>query len=210
MSLFIGNLSRCREIAPPRQYEVLTGRAYLKTLENGEISNWQQRATFTLDEASGQVAIQSQYGDYAYCWRSIGSDSLAEFLCSLDLDYFMTKAAAKPWQELDFEATIAALKRGIIDSRREMSLEKETARDGWEALERIDEDECRSTSQFYAALGREFSGQSGEAIDLYDLPIIERIRPEVEAFWNIVMPPFRAHIAKLSELEKSRLDLAKS
>lgn len=207
MSLFLGNNSRVREITPPRQFEVLTGRTYLNALESGDLRTYRERATFTLDEASGQVSINSEYGDFSYRWTSIGSQSLAAFLCSLDIDYFMNKAASAAWQEIDFDATIAGIKAQIIETRLERgALSKESARAAWDEIEGIDEDAAKSVDLFYAAFNQcsEIQG----IIDIYDLHVCERIKPSAQRFWDIVMPPFRAHIEKLGELEKSNLDLA--
>lgn len=209
MSQFLGTTSRVREITPPRQYEVLTGRSYLQNLEGGEIRTWTERASFTLDDATGQVSIQSEYGDYAYRWTSIGKATLAEFLCSLDMDYFMNKAAIGAWQEIDFDGTINQLKSQILDYRREQNWDggstKEKARAAWDEVESIDHDEIRSVDQFYAEYNQLSDVQ--DIVSTYDLEICHRIKPTAQHFWDVVMKAFRDHVIKLREIEKSRLDL---
>jgi len=209
MSQFLGNTTRVREITPPRQYEVLTGRSYLQTLENGDITTWTERATFTLDEVTGQVSIQSEYGDFAYRWTSIGKSTLAEFLCSLDMDYFMNKAAGSAWQEMDFDSTIVQLKSDIIEYRREHNwpggCTKEKARSAWDEVDSIDGGDVRTPDQFYYHYNQLSDVQ--DIIPTYDLEICHRIKPTAQYFWDVVMRAFRDHIRKLSEIEQSRLDM---
>lgn len=206
----LGDITRVREITPPRQFEVLTGTSRLRELEGGTPREHRERALFTIDEATGSVTVASQYGNYAYQWTSIGSGSLASFLCSLDMDYFMEKAAQQSWRELDCEATIKALKNDLIERRREGDYpggcSKETSREVWDGIEQLEGEHFRTTDQFFAI----YSQIDGlyNFFPPYDVGVTERNTAQANHFWNVIWKAFTGHLRKLEGLEEQSLALA--
>ena len=63
----------------------------------------------------GQIDVQSDFGNFAYGWSSIGDKTLREFLCGLSMDYFMNKASPKDTRIFDEEATIRGVKKDIFE-----------------------------------------------------------------------------------------------
>lgn len=80
----------------------------------------------------GRLDIQSDEGNFAFAWNSIGKTTLREFLMGLEYDYFMIKTHAGKGRRFSFEATINRILRDILDDRRACSLDKEEARERWD------------------------------------------------------------------------------
>ena len=98
-----------------------------------------------IDEVTGAIAILSDWGDYSFLWhpRNTGSPSLKHFLCSGDTDYFVDKftsaSGVKP--EFDLEDTKKAMRSHIIYDRRRKCIKKELAREAFDQLEDLDEED---------------------------------------------------------------------
>lgn len=137
-SIDLGILNIVKEVQGPRTYQVKTGRQYLRSLEDGEISYWPETHTFMLDESTGQIMIDGGYGTFSYCWPSYGRGagrSLHGFLHGLSFDYFMNKASKQPYMVADIQGTYDEMRSTIIKERRNNWLEKDHARKLWDALE---------------------------------------------------------------------------
>jgi hypothetical protein len=142
------------EIEAPVTFEVFTGRRYLHALEEpdvgkGQIRCWRERARFSIDDASGLVQAETEYGTFSYYWPpAYRSEDLFTFLADLDFDYFMNKAAKQPYRVLDLNRTIASFRREIIRERREGWMERDVARDRWEGLDRLEGEAPQSGDEF--------------------------------------------------------------
>jgi hypothetical protein len=117
-----------------------------------------------LDEEYGTFQCQSSYGTYAHIWGHIGKRTLKEFLAGLDFDYFMKKARPG-FCVFDYDKTVERMKQRIIDARRNgSSVDKNKARNAWQALEAIEYTNSQDgflyqvyhTSDLYDVLGSEF------------------------------------------------------
>lgn len=86
--------------------------------------------------STGMFAVTSDYGDYAYAWRSHGTNDFRVFVANLanDTDYFMRKVGAGD-KIYDGDATLKAVKRAIVEYRRSESWTKDEARREWDLLD---------------------------------------------------------------------------
>lgn len=82
----------------------------------------------------GSISIQSDFGDFAYSWNSIGPGRFTDFLRSLDFDYFMKKARTADYREFDLGPTVRAIRDDLLETRRRGDLSKEDARMCWTEL----------------------------------------------------------------------------
>ncbi len=90
--------------------------------------------------SDGYFSACSDYGNYAFIWGSHGRDDFREFLLDArkDTSYFANKLSAGG-EVYDADATIAEVKKYIIELRREDGFSKEKARDEWDLLEIYDD-----------------------------------------------------------------------
>lgn len=142
------------EVPAAVTFEVITGSRYLHALEqpdNGQdqIRSWRERSRFSIDEATGLVQAETEYGTFSYYWPpAYRSEDLFTFLAHLDFYYFMGKAAKQPHRVLDLPRTLAELRRDIIRDRRDGSIGRAAARDRWEGLDRLDGEAPQSGDAF--------------------------------------------------------------
>lgn len=142
-----------REMPAPVMIEVITGNRTLRSLEPvkdiDQVTAWRDRAIFTIDEATGLVMCESQYGTFSYHWPpAYRSCDIFTFLASLDFDYFMKKAAKEPYREIDLDRTIANLREDLLRERRQRDVKKDAARDRWDALAAIAGEYPRTDDDF--------------------------------------------------------------
>jgi len=140
-------------------------------------------------EGGGSFSCQSDYGDYAYTWGSIGQGNLREFLCWVDKDYFLKKTRPKDYRVFDSEATHTAVREEILLKRRDRILTREEARACWyEYEEIINGGNYISTDSFFYHL------RHLELLDIlwendYEyVPTREKYNPECDAFWENIWP----------------------
>ncbi len=150
-------------------------------------------ADITLREwdGGGSFDCQSDYGNFAYVWGSIGDRNLREFLCGLNKDYFMKKTRPHDYREFSVEKTCKEIQREIISQRRERTITKEDASLCWEQSHEIDT-RTASNEGFYHCM---------EEFDIVDkifcgdytaLPTRTEYNPMCDMFWEKVWP----HITK--------------
>ncbi len=99
-------------------------------------------AIFTLNEDTGELSVQSDWGNYSHRWNTgaLGDGvKLAEFLagCARDVEYLASKLQLSSKSTclepvVDDEATTADLRQMICEQRRSRDLSKDKARDLWE------------------------------------------------------------------------------
>lgn len=103
-------------------------------------------ASFTVCDATGELHVQSDWGNFSYGWspdpRHLGRPTLTDFLAQCSgPDYVADKLRyGVPLRErkiLDREATETAWKSRILSARRDGSLSAALARDHWESAEDI-------------------------------------------------------------------------
>jgi hypothetical protein len=136
----------------------------------------------------GSIDVQSDYGNYAYSWNSIGDRTLREFLCGLDYHYFMGKTRGGG-QMFSLKESIQELRKNVITRRRDGDMDKESARECWDHIKFISEHSGDTADAF----SREFEGAYWFVDKLYggeymDIPFCEVDNPECVAFWERIWP----------------------
>ena len=134
----------------------------------------------------GELVAYTSFGTYGYHWTHCGEPFKA-FLCDLEFSYFMQKASTE-YKEFDFDASLAAIRRTVLEHRRATDIDKATAKDIWEALQNIEAGGDNG--------GHTFVG------DLYAIAKLSRVtqepyeyareRPSAQAlgFWRELWPLF--------------------
>ena len=99
-------------------------------------------AIFTVNDATGELNLQSDWGDYAYRWparpESLGAENLTAFLVNAraDSDYVARKLFGGDTTEFDADATAEALRDAIVSRRRKNEIDRDVARAAWDELAR--------------------------------------------------------------------------
>lgn len=204
MRIELPPVRQVRERPAPVMIEVITGNRWLNSLEpmkdKDQVGAWRERSLFTLDEASGLVTAETDYGSFSYFWPPAHrSRDLFTFLADLDFGYFMGKAAKQPYQELDLERTMRVLRTELVEARRRNNCTRAEARDRWTALAEIDADNPRSEDEF---LRRWYDDR--DLVRWYDgelPPLYSRDTFGARHFWDVIWAtliasePFRARMA---------------
>lgn len=140
------------------------------------------------------LSIQSDYGDYSYHWTSIGDRPLIEFLVGLSMDYAMGKLCGSRDKmfEYDHDETRKALFQEIRRARRDREITKQDARKFRTELVGYDCDYSSSAMEYVSNLEVWCPNMMREMFcDLSDtFPVRNRIRPQVQGFWDEVWPMF--------------------
>jgi len=79
----------------------------------------------------------SSFGTFGHYWHSMGS-RFGEFIQDVEVDYLLGKIANRVPSD---EKAIAGVRREIIQRRRYQSIDKEVARDAWNRVDAIAQDE---------------------------------------------------------------------
>lgn len=95
-----------------------------------------QRAENGATYYGGELAAYTSFGTYAYHWTHCG-EPFKSFLGEIGFDYFMGKAEPK-YLEFDFDASLAAIRRLVLEHRRCTDIDAETAAAIWEGLRNIE------------------------------------------------------------------------
>ena len=197
-------IAEVTQVSAPVTFHVITGRRYLHALEEpakglDQIRAWRERSIFMIDEHTGLVAAETEYGTYSYYWPpAYRSDDIFTFLARLDFDYFMNKAAKQPYRVLDFDRTLAELRRDLLQDRRDHNVDKASARDRWEALASIEAEYPLNEDGFY----HHWHGNGALTDWLYgaDIPLLSKDHGSARYFWEVIWhtlinsEPFRAHM----------------
>lgn len=83
--------------------------------------------------ASGYISVVGSFGSFGHYFGNTGCD-FREFLCGCDKWYLSHKFFGLESQVFDCDKTVVAIKRYIIERRRTGSLEKDQAREMFEAV----------------------------------------------------------------------------
>tara|TARA_A100001391_G_scaffold43014_1_gene25001 strand:+ start:412 stop:972 length:561 start_codon:yes stop_codon:yes gene_type:complete len=83
------------------------------------------------EDATGRVNINSDYGDWSYCWTAIGTKTLAQFLNQLSSGYMGEKMLGVGLREHSDGKTVAYIRKAIIRDRKDGELTKEEAKEEW-------------------------------------------------------------------------------
>lgn len=95
-------------------------------------------AKFVIDD-DGYFSVVSDYGNYAFHWTAFG-DNFREFLLDIGPDYLMGKLSNGKYV-FDADATRAACQYRLKDLRKDSTIEKDEARDMWDAIGELNSEE---------------------------------------------------------------------
>lgn len=179
-----------------KQYELVVDRFQRKTgseMFTASFANRSGWAILVLDEDTGFVSIQSDYGNWDFIWPPAchGRRSLKHFLCEADYPYLAGKFFhGRGEEEFDFHGTVDKIKRDIIDARRGGEVGNENAR---EVYDEVDEMEECGEDTFYANMSRDLS------IVLGDEPwhsFVHRKKPEYLWLVHGILPALIGELRK--------------
>jgi len=114
-----------------------------KTVEKytvrGDGLSW---SIFTLDDETGDISVQSDWGNYSYIWNCRGNGkSLKDFLITAGVGYVKDKFSYPcngGKKHVYRKESLDNFKRDIINARRDHQIPKHYARSFYEALDHLD------------------------------------------------------------------------
>lgn len=132
-------------------------------------------------------SMVGSYVDGGHYWPSPGKD-WRNFLKTISLDYFGTKILTVDFREFDPAGTIVHIKRKLIEWRKDGYMDREHARDFWDAL-RVREDDLFSEVQVFEWFSR-------FCVDPYDVTDLIRRAPHQQftQFYNHLWPKVLAQL----------------
>lgn len=130
--------------------------------------------------SNGMFATVSDYGNYAYAWRDTGCADFRDFIVQIHADYLCSKIS--PRREYDGEATIANVKREILDLRRRCSIDAVLARSEWDLLDNHSKLDQREDFAFWSQ-----ETKLHDVIDVYSLTCSSRDK-QAEMFCERILP----------------------
>jgi len=136
----------------------------------------------------GSLNVLSDYGNYAYAWRSIGQDTFKQFLISLHNDYLMGKIGQGLKKEFNNSRTMKLLYQEVLERRREKDITEDEARECWDAINDVDDykddsEYCNSVMDKYSPIlklyNEDYSAIPCEMDDNSQLTaFVEKVWPE--------------------------------
>jgi hypothetical protein len=162
--------------------KVTTETAKVYKLRGDEGSGWSTWAVIIIRswKGGGSIDVQSDYGNYAYIWASIGERDIRSFLMNIGYDYFMSKAHPSRGYVTDWDKTAEEIKRLILEARRE-GMDADKARQVFDDLASIDHDDGFFwNAREYPALGRFLSD--------HDHPTMRARDAQCNGFWERIWP----------------------
>lgn len=166
-------------------------------------SGW---AVFFLDNRTGCMSIQSDWGEFSHCWTHHGCKSLKHFLAKVSPSYLAEKLCyGRPelGQHFYADKSLDKLKRLVLKKRRRKEITALEALNAWEEIDDIRGSDIRDSSYFMC--------QVMDTCDLFevvlekepmDIPLVVDIHPKVLAFVSKAWPAF-ANVLK-KEIEDDR------
>lgn len=146
-----------------------------------------------------ELLVHSSYGSWAYHWSHCGCDG-RQFLIDGSKDYIMGKLVRQEDRYVfDPKASERALRRHILEWRREGIIGKDTARQEYDAA--CDLDSFLSAEEFVEAL------QSNTALRVIEEPwdfCRSRMCPTLDQFWDKLWVQFTAKLKEEMEDQTPR------
>ena len=165
-------------------------------------SRWQ--ATIMIEESSGLLSIQSEYGHFSHYWGTSGrakGNTFKQELLRFGLDYVQNKLGYNDnlgdW--FDFDKTVKEIKRNIVESRKDGSIDSGKARTFWDEINELEEG--NTTSEFGSLIYETGLFEGLYSGDYCSIPIITGTHPRLEKFMDLIYPIFKAELAKELTLE---------
>lgn len=181
----------CYEVREKHEWANITLACWSRTANRGT----QHEGTYHC----GEITIQSSFGTWGYVWTACGVP-FKQFLIKAEFDYVFTKFMGTRLRRHDGDGTLQQLKRDIIQERRLTCLDRDEAREVWDAVrqesDRIESDE---TSCGYALM--EVASQIGSKHPMHDhfadpsaWPRVTKPDPQAASFWRELWPLFVAEL----------------
>lgn len=166
----------------------------------------------TMEEATGQVSVYSDYGDWSYRWTAIGDTTLPEFVAGLDSQYAGGKFLGAALRVFSVESTVELIRRHILELRRDATYTKDFAATEWEQVGYLESGDydfrmwCENTK---IADAYEFSSEEVDAAWLtfwrklwepYVIPALREVSespPPSHCQWRLVSdgpPEYEVHV----------------
>lgn len=157
-----------------------------------------------IDEASGCVTVQSDYGNWSHCWfwPNTGFSTTAEFLVSASEGYLTNKFSyghACTWDET---GTRESLARDLIERRRAGDVDAETARAAYDDLS--DVGDAVSFDRYVTNHGHE--AHDADHRDMWEHARQFRAPPALTQFMKRVWPHVVVDLVKRITEERTHLE----
>jgi hypothetical protein len=165
---------------------------------------------FYFDTNRGDLAIQSDYGDWAYCWSAMGNNqdgtprTLHNFLPYCDHDYIMARLQGAE-SYFDYDATMKEVKQKIIQCRREGDLGKDCARKIWRFFKELDDYYHGSKDIFQLEIMNNYSKLRLNILwpDMCGIPCVTGFHPRLKRFMEVAWPLFMKALIEDKNEQKS-------
>lgn len=157
-------------------------------------------ATIMIEESSGLLAIQSEYGHFSHYWGTAGrvkGNTFKQELLRFGIDYVQNKLSYNDnlgrW--FNFDKTIDRIKQDIIESRKEHGITSEEARLYWNEMLEIED--CDTTDEFgHQIFAKDDLCGKFYCNDYHAIPTIVEDHPRLRKFMEEIYPIFKAELTK--------------
>lgn len=141
----------------------------------------------------GFLNIQSDYGNYNYCWSAFGNsfgNSFKKFLVDCNSQYIRDKLGIELEREFDSETTEKAIKKEIISMLRCKDISSENARECWNIANKIKR--CISQHEFYDLIYYKETEILHHIYfgDVSTIPVYTNVNSRLQFFMDIIWPEF--------------------
>lgn len=137
----------------------------------------------------GEIAINSSFGSWANQWSACGMPFRA-FLAQLDPGYLMEKLAGASAYVFDGSGSMGLAFGKVLKARRQREIDRDEARDLWDALVGV-QDDAQSGSSLFVHLLSGIEDRHG----ILDEPwcmVTEKENPQLAGFLRELWPEFIA------------------
>jgi hypothetical protein len=146
-------------------------------------SGW---AIVFIDDETGVVSMQTDWGNYSYRWGSPGGP-LKEFLLKCDASYLIGKFAQGERDYFDQGETRKECLKRVLEKRRFRWITSSEAREAYDEVKKMDLDSPEAV--FYTIQDQAPTFYEKVLCECsYDLPIIKDYSPRVVGFFREVWP----------------------
>ena len=144
----------------------------------------------------GFLAVIGDYGEFGHLWHNFGDEDFRVFLSRLGPDYLMGKLGER--SELNRKDTVHELRREICQDRQAGSLDREQAREDWDAVAafEVESDATYSAEDLLDELHMEDAGE------LFVMDYPPRLKGFMERTWPRLVAEMQKDLAREAEEAK--------
>lgn len=159
-------------------------------------NHWQ--ATITIEDSSGLLLIQSEYGHFSHYWGTSGrakGNTFKQELLRFGLDYIENKLGYNDDLNRHFYShdTVKRIRQDIIRKRREGIIDGLDSRQFWQSLDGLER--CQNSNEFYSNMDDDLLDALYGG-DPFNVPFISGTHPRLKEFVKEIYPIFKAELAK--------------